>query len=350
MHLARRVRPPMSSLRRPVLVAAVLSSVIALAACGSSSDSGSAADAPTVTPATASPAPAGPAHPGGVIIPTPPGSSVLARSGPRLAVVAADGNSILRFDTAAMHTPPTTLTTHSVTVLIGTGAGAFLGAGPRRLTAISADGTVTTAPLGTDDPTALARLADGRVLVGTGDGHVLVLDAALRQQRDIAAFVRVGAITVSPPGADLDREQVVVLDPAQSSVTPVDPDTGELGAALRAGNGATNATVDHFGRILVANTRDGQLVGFFGAPLVMRLRYPVADGPFAVDYDDTRNLLWVSTTANNEVVAYDLASGEPAERLRVDTVAQPDALAVDDTTGTVYVLSHRDGGIHVVSP
>ena len=93
----------------------------------------------------------------------------------------------------------------------------------------------------------------------------------------------------SPPHADLDDEQIVVLDRAQSSVTPIDLGDGSLGAALRVGNGATNVTVDHYGRVLVANTRDNEIIGLFGSSLVMRFRHPVPEGPFAVDYDDARN-------------------------------------------------------------
>ncbi len=57
----------------------------------------------------------------------------------------------------------------------------------------------------------------------------------------------------------------------------------------------------------------------------------------------------MSTTANNEVVAYDLADGEPTEKQRFASVVQPDALTVDDA-GTVYVLSARDGRLQVVPP
>jgi len=192
--------------------------------------------------------------------------------------------------------------------------------------------------------------ADRRTVIGTDTGHVVVFGPDGARQRDIAGFVRVDDLTVSPSGADLAAEQVVVLDRAQSSVTPIDLDTGELGPALRAGNGATTSTVDRYGRVLVANTRDNEIIGFFGSPLVMRFRYPLPDGPYAVDYDDKRNLLWVSTTGNNEVVAYDLADGEPRETTRFSSVTQPDRIAVDDSTGVVYVLSARDGGLQVVAP
>ncbi|MGC5245826.1 hypothetical protein ACPXB3_02695 [Gordonia sp. DT219] len=341
-----------SARRTAGALVALTASVLVIAGCNSSDGSQTPTDVATVTPASASSAPPGPAvTPAGLTIPTPAGSSALAESGTRLAVIGPGGNSVMRFDTAAgtAPTPTPVIPAPVITRLLGVGDGGFVGAGPGHLVRIGPDGNVTAVPLRTDAPTALARTADGRILVGTENGHVLVHTDRLQQQRDIAGFVRVDDITVSPPGAELSDEQVVVLDRAQSSVTPVDLSNGNLGPALRAGNGATTATVDHYGRVLVANTRDDEIVGFFGSPLVMRFRYPVADGPYAVDYDDTRNLLWVSTTANNEVVAYDLANGEPAEKHRFASVAQPDSM-VADADGTVYVLSARDGGLQVVAP
>ncbi|KNA93272.1 hypothetical protein ABW18_02365 [Gordonia jacobaea] len=342
-HSARRRSAPVWG------IATIVVATMVLAGCGSSDDGGGKKE--TVAPATASAAPAGPAAtPAGTVVPTPPGSTQLAHSGNSLGVLSKDGTSVLRLSTEAITTPPSTVAVPRLTRLIGVGDGAFVGAGPETLVRIAPDGAVTSARTSVSEPTALARTTAGQILVGTANGHLVVFDAAFKQSRDIGGFVGVDQITVSPVGADLPDEQVVVLDKAQSSVTPVNISTGEFGAALRAGNGATEATVDHYGRILVANTRDDEIVGFYGAPLVMRFRYPVPNGPYAVDYDDTRNLLWVSTTANNEVVAYDLAGGEPVEKHRFAAVAQPDALTVDDASGTVYVLSARDGGVQVVSP
>lgn len=339
--------------RHPVtlgVIVVALATTMSLVGCGSSKDD-AAQKAETVAPATASAAPAGPAAPpAGSVVPTPAGSTVLAHSGKSLAVLGADGTSVLRLSTDAIGGESTTIRTPRLTRVIGVGDGGFVGAGPETLVRIGADGVVSTSPTSVAEPTALARTHSGQILVGAGNGHLVVFDQDFKQIRDIGGFVGVDDITVSPAGADLPGEQVVVLDKAQSSVTPVDISNGEFGAALRAGNGATEATVDHYGRILVSNTRDDEIIGFFGSPLVMRFRYPVPHGPYAVDYDDTRNLLWVSTTANNEVVAYDLAGGEPVEKHRFAAVAQPDALAVDDTTGAVYVLSTRDGGVQVVEP
>jgi hypothetical protein len=325
----------------------VIAATVLLTGCGSGDDS-STPDVPTVTPASASPAPAGAAaSPAGTVVATPAGSRGLALSGDLVAVLDPAGTTVLRLranDPTAAAQP---VQTPALARLIGSGDGAFLGVGPGVVVEVAGDGTVTTTEVDTNDPTALARTANGDVLVGTADGRVLVLDTDLSPVREIDGFVRVDDITVAPDSADLSSEQVVVLDRAQSSVTPINLTDGDLGPALRAGNGATNSTVDHFGRVLVANTRDGEIIGFFGSPLVMRFRYPVPGGPYAVDYDDERNLMWVSTTANNEVVAYDLSGGEPAEMRRLQAVAQPDTIAVDDATGTVYVLSQR-GGLQII--
>lgn len=354
MHAARSKHPTslfdMVSRFRPLAVGfSVIAVAVTLAACGSS-DTPSAPDVPTVTPATAPAAPPGPASaPAGIVLPTPAGSRGLAVDDGVVAVLDPAGTTVLRYRDARPGAEPQRSTTPPLTRLVGSGDGSFVGVGPDVIARISADGAVATTPTEVADPTALARTASGQVLVGTADGRVLVFDRDLRPGRVIDGFVRVDDITVSPEHADLPGEQVVVLDRAQSSVTPVTLSDGNLGPALRAGNGATTSTVDRYGRVLVANTRDDELIGFFGSPLVMRFRYPVANGPYAVDYDDTRNLAWVSTTANNEVVAYDLSGGEPEEKHRFPAVAQPDSIAVDDATGTVYVLSAR-GGLQVATP
>ncbi|GAC68713.1 YncE family protein, partial [Gordonia soli] len=262
--------------------------------------------------------------------------------------VLAPGQGLLRYDLSGRPAVPPRVATPDLVALVPAEGGGLVGVGPGVLVRVDATGATTTVKTTVNDPTAVAQTADGRVVVGTAGGQVVVFDENLAQVRTIRGFIRVDELTASPRGADLPDEQVVVVDRAQSSATPVDIDDGSLKPALRAGNGATNATIDHFGRVSVANTRDGEIIGFFGSPLVMRFRYPVPDGPYAVDYDDTREVLWVSTTANNEVVAYDLSGGEPTEKRRFPAVAQPDSVVVDDRSGTVAVLSARTGELQLV--
>ena len=84
-------------------------------------------------------------------------------------------------------------------------------------------------------------------------------------------------------------------------------------------------------------------------PLLMRQRYPVPGAPYGLAYDPKRDLLWVTLTATNEVVAFDVAGGEPEEKHRFPTVEQPNNVAVDPISGRVIVASATGKGIQVIA-
>jgi DNA-binding beta-propeller fold protein YncE len=142
----------------------------------------------------------------------------------------------------------------------------------------------------------------------------------------------------------------VVLDWLRNAVFELDVPAGAVKQGLRAGEGSTNAVTDRFGRVLVADTRGGALLAFSLDPLLMRQRYPVGGAPFGIAYDPTRDLVWVTLTATNEVVGYHVAGEEPRERYRFPTVAQPNTVTVDSSAGRVFVASAGGEGIQVISP
>lgn len=144
--------------------------------------------------------------------------------------------------------------------------------------------------------------------------------------------------------------RLVVLDRLRSAVFDVDVAGSDFGAGLRAGQGATNAVADNFGRVLVVDTRRDSLLAFSADPVTRRQLFPVPSGPYGIAYDRKHHLAWVSSTADNEVVAYDVAGGEPVEKRRVPTVRQPDTVAVNPQNGTVIVASAAGKGIQVVQP
>lgn len=204
-----------------------------------------------------------------------------------------------------------------------------------------AGGTSTsTAVPGQEDTdfTAIARRADGRLVLGSADGSALTLaeDNSVAGAADV--FARVDAIVAQ-------GDTAVVLDRSQTSVTEVNPD-GSAGLALRAGLGATTIAADALDRVLVADTRGGQLLVFGVDPLIERQAYPVGGSPYGIA--GSTSLVWVSQTATNTVVGYDLATGIPVEKVRYPTVQQPNALAFDDATDTLYVVSGAGGGVQVI--
>jgi hypothetical protein len=205
-----------------------------------------------------------------------------------------------------------------------------------------AEGTATL--VGVDgqnetDFTAIARRADGRLVLGSADGTVFTLSSDTAVGTQLKIFARVDDLVAQGNTA-------VVLDRGQTSVTALSEDGAEDEHALRAGEGATTMAADAAGRVLVADTRGGQLLVFGTDPLILRQKYPVGEAPYGLAGSST--LAWVSQTASNSVVGYDLSTGIPVEKVRYRTVQQPNSLVYDESSGTLYVVSGSGAGVQVI--
>jgi hypothetical protein len=190
--------------------------------------------------------------------------------------------------------------------------------------------------------TAIAHRADGTMVLGSADGAVYTLASETASTARTATrakiFARVDSIVTQ-------GDTAVVLDRGQTSVTTVGPD-GSPQYALRAGQGATTLAADPRGLALVADTRGGQLLVYGVNPLILRQAYPVAKAPYGLV--GSPELVWVSQTAANTVIGYDLTIGIPVEKVRYPTVRQPNELAFDDTSGVLYVVSGVGAGVQVI--
>lgn len=193
--------------------------------------------------------------------------------------------------------------------------------------------------------TAVARRADGRLVLGSADGAVYTLasptpgavgNASVASRNKI--FARVDCLATQ-------GDTTVVLDRGQTSVTTIDAD-GRVQQALRAGRGATTMAADAQGRVLVADTRGGQLLVYGVDPLILRQAYPVPQAPYGLA--GSRALAWVSQTVSNIVIGYDLSTGIPVEKVRYPTVQQPNSLAFDEASDTLYVVSGSGAGVQVI--
>jgi sugar lactone lactonase YvrE len=228
------------------------------------------------------------------------------------------------------------------TALAGDGQGsAYLSTRGGYFTVDLAAGAAT--PLSINDETdtdftAIARRADGRLVLGSADGTAYTLGSETAVAEKVKIFARVDAIVT-------EGNNAVVLDRGQTSVTSLNSD-GRTQQSLRAGLGATSLAADPMGRVLVTDTRGGQLLVFGVDPLIERQAYPVPQAPYGLA--GSRNLAWVSQTAANMVVGYDLTTGIPVEKVRYPTVQQPNSLAFDDTSDTLYVVSATGAGVQVI--
>jgi outer membrane protein assembly factor BamB len=206
-----------------------------------------------------------------------------------------------------------------------------------------AEGRVSRVPIdgqGDTDFTAIARRADGRVVLGSADGAVYTLSSDNAVSARLKIFARVDALVTQ-------GNTTVVLDRGQTSVTTIDAAGTDAQHALRAGEGATTMAADSAGRVLVADTRGNGLLVFGADPLILRQHAPSPDAPYGLV--GSSRLAWVSQTAGNTVVGYDLSTGIPVEKVRYRTVQQPNSLAFDEASGTLYVVSGSGAGVQVIA-
>ncbi|MGE2713761.1 YncE family protein [Mycolicibacterium litorale] len=337
-----RVNPRAVPLTSALAVAAVL-----VAGCSSNPVD---APPPTITPASAASSPPVTQAPDGTVLPMgADAAAALFDPAARALVVLGPGpegqSALTVFDAAR---PRTVLTPTPATAMVGDGdGGLYLATRGGYLRADVAAGTVDRVDVEGEadtDFTAIARRGDGRLVLGTADGAVLTLGSAngpdIAVDARLEIFARVDALVTQ-------GDTTVVLDRGQTSVTAVDASGTKAAQALRAGEGATTMAADSQGRVLVADTRGDSLLVFGTDPLIMRQRYPVPDAPYGLA--GSSGLAWVSQTATNTVIGYDLSTGIPVEKVRHRTVQQPNLLSYDEASGTLYVVSGTGAGVQVIS-
>ncbi|MBP2327633.1 hypothetical protein JOF56_008018 [Kibdelosporangium banguiense] len=202
--------------------------------------------------------------------------------------------------------------------------------------------------------TTSVQTVDGVPGAALQEGDTTLVPLSDRKAVDV---VQAGKTQKQISGSMFSADQVltaggntVVLDRLRTAVFDLNLGEGKVGAGQRAGQGATNATTDRFGRVLVTDTRGGALLAFSTGPILLKQRYPVPGAPYGIAYDPKRDLAWVTLTERNEVIGYNVAGGEPTEKYRFPTVVQPNSVTVDPDSGRVFVASATGGGVQVMQP
>lgn len=325
---------------------AAVVAIATLAGCSSNGqprDELMVSDNPVAATAAHSPAPA--TTPTGSVLPLSAVSAAIVDDRTRTLAVAVDNPPGLRlYDLDKLDGEPRTvdLAAAAESLTLAAEGGPLLVSTGKTVVRVSLP-SAEVAPSSVDGTAANATAYRDSTLV------------AVRDRKSVAVLN--GGDTRMITGGLLSADQVyavgdraAVLDRLRNAVFELDVAKGTVGEGLRAGQGATNGTVDRFGRILVTDTRGGALLAFSLDPLLMRQRFPVPGGPYAITFDPRRDLAWVTLTETNEVVGYDVAGEQPEERYRFPTVGQPNSVAVDPASGRVIVASANGGGVQVIQP
>ncbi len=339
--------PLPSRLNTPVQRVRLGAAVLAMALLGGCSSNPVDSPPPTIDPGRAAVSPAVTATPPGVVRPLAgPATAAAFDEATGALLVLGDGDRpVVTVFTPSGDATPVELD-DAATAMAGDGDGKVVlstKGGYFRLDVASGDLTrVGVQGHEEVDFTAIARRADGLLVLGSADGTVFTLASDTEVGAQLKMFARVDGIVTQGNTA-------IVLDRAQTSVTSLNADGTASAQALRAGRGATTMVADAAGRVLIADTRGGELLVYGADPLILRQRYPVPDSPYGLaSSDDPAGLVWVAQTATNTVVGYDLATGIPVEKVRHRTVQQPNSLAFDAASDTLYVVSATGAGVQVI--
>jgi DNA-binding beta-propeller fold protein YncE len=200
--------------------------------------------------------------------------------------------------------------------------------------------------------THVVTVAGGPTSAATFDGKLLVTVPSRNAVDEVSGDKVTRTITgeVNPEQILVADGKVVMVDQIRSAVFDVNAVAGSVGAGLRAGQGAANAAVDGFGRVLVTDSRTNQLIAFSADPVLERQSVPAPGVPYGIAVDTERDIAWVTETKLNQVTGYQLTGGQPVRKYRLPTVRQPDSVAVDPVSGRVFVASADGGGVQVMQP
>lgn len=196
--------------------------------------------------------------------------------------------------------------------------------------------------------TAAAQLSTGEIFVGSNAAP------------EVAVYKdgqRIDALTVAAPTDQLvavrnqdESDNVVRVWRADTTIQNLDWEKSREGGRLRVGTGVGLISSGNHGVVVAADTK-GERVAIYTAEDVVRLHQfgNVEGTPWATAWDPAGQLAWVTTTDNNKVHGYHIASGVPELQATLGTVAGGQHLAAADD-GTLLVGSATGDGIQLIAP
>ncbi|PZS27079.1 MAG: hypothetical protein DLM61_17355 [Pseudonocardiales bacterium] len=193
-------------------------------------------------------------------------------------------------------------------------------------------------------PHDATQAANGTVFVANELGHTVV---AVRGDQVVHTFTDV----TQPAGAAAVGDLVGLLDVRENTLTIYDAQRLQRVAELPAGAGPTHVVADKRGHLAVIDTRGGAVLLYELSPKPRQIgRVELPGTPYGIAYDPVRDRLWVTLTALNEVIGLNLNASTPVLATPLPTVRQPNTVAVDSTTGRLFVTGTAEGVLEIIEP
>ncbi len=184
------------------------------------------------------------------------------------------------------------------------------------------------------------------------DGGLIVVGNEFSQSLSIiqnGVVVRT-ATGVKQPGGVIDAgSEAVVVDVGDFTVSTYDPQTGTRTAVLPAGAGPTHGVITAQREVVVADTRGNAVLTYSLDPLRAVGRLALPGTPYGMAVDASTDTVWVTLTALNQVVGLDVSGPNPRVIARYDTVEQPNTVAVEPGSHTIWITGSRHGEVERIT-
>ena len=194
---------------------------------------------------------------------------------------------------------------------------------------------------------AAVGLEGGRIIGAHADSNVVDVFGADGELASDFKAANNGSQFAVIPKADNDADvKLLEVNRPETSVHELKLDESRAGSALRAGIGVGKvASGDH--AIAAADTKGSQLL-IYTATDVIRLHQaaPAPEAPWAVAVDESRGIVWVTSTKVNKLTGYDISSGTPVKVADINTVADPQSIVATED-GQIGVFSATGDGAQI---
>lgn len=327
---------------RPVLLrcTAVFAALVALAACGSG---GGKKHVGAAEPATAPPTSAAPQGSSKPVGDAPEG--IVYDPNTKLVAVAVRNPDRLQL------LDPVTLAVRRTVMLPGSVRHLQLAkpGGPVLVPAESASQLVEVSlPDGTTRATNVGKQPHDATAAGNVDIVGNEFGKSISVIRDGTVLKTISDLK-QPGGVIGYGNSVAVVDVGAFTLSTYDLTTLKRAAIKNAGKGPTHGDLISGNRVLVSDSRGNAMLVFSLEPLKQIGRLDLGGTPYGMATDESTNTVWVTLTAQNQVVGLDVSGSTPKEIARYATVRQPNTLAVEPGSHKLWVTGTQDGVVELIT-